>query len=154
MRPRDDRNELRAPREPRATKAPGATILLADDDHVLRRALREELEAKGYDVSEAPDGASALELLAAAADGGVAMPDVLVLDVRMPGLSGLGVLEAMRRLPRPPVTIVVTGFVDRSIQVFASRFGARRVLHKPVDLDELLGAVLDAACDPRRGATG
>jgi CheY-like chemotaxis protein len=95
-------------------------------------------------VLDTGDGQRALETLADAAGGGVRVPDVVVLDVRMPGCSGLGVLSAMRRLSRRPRTILVTGFRDPSIQVVAERLGAARVLFKPVALDEVLSAVREA----------
>jgi CheY-like chemotaxis protein len=122
-----------------------ARILLADDDELFRATLREELVEQGYEVIETSNGAEALEELARAADARGAVPDVLVLDVCMPGLSGLGVLDIMRRFPQQPPTLLITGFADKSIDVFASRFGAYRVLRKPVDLDEVLAAVVDAA---------
>jgi CheY-like chemotaxis protein len=122
-----------------------AKILLADDDDFFRATLREELAAQGYEVIEVSNGAEALEELARAADARSTIPDVVVLDVCMPGLSGLGVLDVIRRFPRQPPTLLITGFADKSIDVFASRFGAYRVLRKPVDLDEVLAAVVDAA---------
>lgn len=125
-----------------------ATILVADDDASARRAIRSALVDDGYDVVEACDGADALELLASAADCGTA-PDVVVLDVRMPRFSGLGVLRMLKAFARPPATVVVTAFADRSVDVFAHNFGAFRVLHKPLDLDELRATVLAAALHAR-----
>jgi signal transduction histidine kinase len=69
-----------------------ATVFLADDDEEFRTGLKQALVARGYEVREANDGATALELRARAADGRHPPPDVVVLDVRMPGCSGLGVL--------------------------------------------------------------
>ncbi len=122
-----------------------ATVFLADDDDAFRGALREALVDRGYDVQEASDGATALGLLASAADGSRAPPDVVVLDVRMPGCSGLGVLNAMGKLPVMPPTLLVTGFRDSSIHVLAERLGVFRVLFKPLGVDQVVGAVLEAA---------
>ena len=126
------------------------TVLLADDDASFRKPLRGVLEEEGYEVLEAATGVEAIEVLASGADGHGPSPDVVVLDVGLPGYSGLGVLSAMRRFSTQPRVIVVTGFTDSSIKAFAERFGAVRVLHKPIDLDELLAAVLDAAKSGRR----
>lgn len=139
--PRRDTPSKPAP----AREAPATTILIADDDDLFRRVLKEELLARGYQVLEARDGAQTLEQLALAADGGCASPDVVVLDVCMPGYSGLGVLSAMRRFAAPPPTLLVTGFRDPSVELFARRMGAHRILQKPIDLDEVLAAVLEAA---------
>lgn len=124
------------PRFVRATR-----VLLADDDLAFRSALRSVLAAQGCEVLEASDGEAAVNLLAQAADGTSPRPDILVLDVLMPGCSGLGVLEVMRRFVREVPAIVVTGFRDGSIDVLARRLGARRVIHKPVELDDVLAAI-------------
>jgi DNA-binding NtrC family response regulator len=122
-----------------------ATVFFADDDDAFRGALRDALVGRGYDVQEASDGATALALLASAADASQPAPDVVVLDVRMPGCSGLGVLNAMGKLPVMPPTLLVTGFRDPSINVVAERLGVFRVLLKPLEVDQVLGAVLEAA---------
>lgn len=121
-----------------------STVLVADDDEDFRGALASELRDDGFQVWEAENGAAALELLAEAADERAA-PDVVVLDVRMPGYSGLGILRALRQFESRPAVIVVTGSGDLSIDAMAVRLGAARVLHKPLDLDELRAAVVDAA---------
>ena len=120
-------------------------ILLADDDATFRYALKCVLGTAGYEVIEASDGAMALDLLAAAATGASEPLDVVVLDCLMPFCSGLGILEVMRTFPDPPPTLLVTSFMDRSVDVLASRLGAVRVMHKPVDLDDVLAAVLAAS---------
>lgn len=118
------------------------TIFMADDDDVFRTAVARELKTLGYRVVQAADGASALVELAACADGLAPMPDLVLLDVCMPEYSGLGVLSVMRRFETPPPTFIVTGFPDPSLESLAQGRGAARVFHKPVDLDELLAAVV------------
>jgi DNA-binding NtrC family response regulator len=122
-----------------------ATAFLADDDDAFRGALREAPVARGYDVREATDGATALGWLASVADGSQPGPDVVVLDVRMPGCSGLGVLNAMGKLAVMPPTLVVTGFRDPSIHVLAQRLGVFRILFKPLDVDEVVEVAIEAA---------
>jgi DNA-binding response OmpR family regulator len=117
------------------------TVFLADDDDLFRAVLKDELIAHGYAVEDVSDGAQALELLAMAADGLTAPPDVVVLDVRMPGYSGLGVLNVMRRFEKRPPTLLLTAVPDMSIDILARTMGAYGVLHKPVELDEVLAAV-------------
>jgi DNA-binding response OmpR family regulator len=120
------------------------TVFLADDDELFRAVLKDELMAHGYAVEDVSDGAQALELLAMAADGLTAPPDVVVLDVRMPGYSGLGVLNVMRRFAKRPPTLLLTAVPDTSIDVLARTMGACGVLHKPVELHDVLHAIRHA----------
>lgn len=117
------------------------TVFLADDDDLFRAVLKAELETHGYVVEDVCDGAQALELLSMAADGLTAPPDVVVLDVRMPGYSGLGVLNVMRRFAKRPPTLLLTAVPDPSIDVLARTMGAFGVLHKPINLDAVLHAI-------------
>ncbi len=121
-----------------------ALVLVADDDAASRCAMRLILVEEGYEVLEQEDGAQALCSLATAADETRPLPDVLVLDFCMPGLSGIGLLKMLRRFARAPPTILVTGFPDASVDLFAHRLGVTCVLHKPVDADQLREAVATA----------
>lgn len=123
----------------------GALVLVAEGDHELRRGIRDALVQHGYEVIEAEDGASAMQILASAADGQRGMPDVVVLDVRMSGYSGLGVLSVMRRFSAAPPAIVVSSYIDSSIETVARRLGARHLLRKPIDVEQLLAMVFEAA---------
>jgi DNA-binding response OmpR family regulator len=136
----------------RSSTSSPTTVFIADDDDLQRGVLRRVLEAEGYEVVEASNGADALLFLASAADGERPLPDVLILDVGMPGLSGLGVLRALSRFERAPPTLVVTGFRDPSVELVARRFGALRLMHKPLDLEEVCAAVLEAASRSRSPA--
>jgi CheY-like chemotaxis protein len=77
-------------------------VLVVDDDRALRHALATLLADAGYSVVQAHDGAEALESLAAAS------ADLMLLDLGLPGMSGLEVLARVRRLPAPPRVVVVT----------------------------------------------
>lgn len=139
----------------------GTRVLVADDDEGMRSALGRLLSGEGFEVMSAVDGTEAIELLARAADGRGPRPDVVLLDFVMPGLSGVGILRAMLRLPGMPPAILLTGFPDPSVETFARSLGAVHVLRKPIDADEVLrvvvecathGAPNDAACaSPPRG---
>jgi CheY-like chemotaxis protein len=128
---------------------PPTTVLLVDDDADVREIVRELLTSDGYEVSSAIDGKEALERLATMVDAGLPLPDVLVLDFVMPGLSGLGILKALARMSRLPPTVILTGFPDPSVDTFARKLGALRVLRKPVDADALCAAVGEAAAANR-----
>ncbi|MDP9002017.1 MAG: response regulator [Myxococcota bacterium] len=120
-------------------------VLVADDDEESRGSLKDALSPLGFEVVEAHDGAEALQAIARALDGDAPRLDAVVLDVRMPALSGLGVLSVLRgHAPRVP-TFVITGLVDPSIEALVMRLGGARVFRKPVDVDDLVGALLDVA---------
>ena len=92
-------------------------ILIADDDPQILRALRITLSARGYDVVTASDGREALRL---AAD---AHPDIIVLDLGMPGLTGIEVIEGVRGWSAVPI-LVVSGRSDSLDKVLALDAGA------------------------------
>ncbi|CAN5821214.1 N/A [soil metagenome] len=113
-----------------------ATIFVAEDNPILLQGLDRALTTHGYGVLTAEDGESMLELLHAQ----VRLPDLLLLDVMMPGLSGLEVLRCMKedtRLSRIPVILITAG-TDESLTATALEAGAVDVLIKPFRLAELL----------------
>jgi DNA-binding response OmpR family regulator len=122
----------------------GMTVIVADDDDALRDLIADALRSDGYKVVEARDGEELLSLVADSVGDAATRPDVVVVDVRMPKLSGLGVLEELRRTyVRLPV-VVITGFSPDSVEVVARRLGAMGVLRKPFDMDDLRTAIVNA----------
>jgi CheY-like chemotaxis protein len=120
------------------------TVLVAYDDDDMRALVAATLRADGYQVLEARDGADLLEQLESAIDDPRARPDVVVTDVMMPKLSGLGVLDAIRRAQLHFPVILMTVLSDRSVFIVAKRLGAVGVLLKPFDVDDLRTAVMNA----------
>ena len=106
-------------------------VLIADDDPQLVRALRITLAAHGYEVIAAADGASAIALAAQA------HPDLVLLDLGMPRLGGIEVIEALRGWTQAPI-IVVSGRVGSADKVEALDAGADDYVTKPFQIDELL----------------
>jgi DNA-binding NtrC family response regulator len=122
------------------------SLLVVDDDAVVREALVEALVEAGYDVRAADDGARAVALIAERA------PDVVLSDVRMPGMDGLELLALLReRAPEVPV-LMMTAFDDMPTVVAAMREGATDFLVKPLDLHELRTRVSRAIDDRRARA--
>jgi DNA-binding NtrC family response regulator len=122
------------------------SLLVVDDDAVVREALVEALIDAGYDVRAADDGARAVALLAERA------PDVVLSDVRMPGMGGLELLALLReRAPEVPV-LLMTAFDDMPTVVAAMREGATDFLVKPLDLHELRTRVARVIDDRRARA--
>ena len=109
-------------------------ILIADDDPQILRALRITLTARGYDVTTAPDGKAALT---AAIE---THPDLIVLDLGMPGLTGIEVIEAVRGWSQLPI-LVVSGRSDSMDKVDALDAGADDYVTKPFAADELLARI-------------
>ena len=110
------------------------TILIADDDPQMLRALRITLGARGYEVVTGADGRAALD---AAIES---HPDVVVLDLGMPGLTGIEVIEAIRGWSQVPV-LVVSGRSESWDKVEALDAGADDYVTKPFSADELLARI-------------
>jgi CheY-like chemotaxis protein len=112
------------------------TIFIAEDNPILLQGLDRALSANGYNVETAPDGASILERLSAA----TTPPDLLLLDVMMPGMSGLEVAEAVHSDPRLaglPVMLITAAIGDQSPTPLPEA-GDMEVLIKPFRLHDLL----------------
>ena len=109
-------------------------ILLADDDVQILRALRITLTAYGYDVVAVQDGAAAVRK---AVD---AHPDLMVLDLGMPGLTGMEVIEAVRGWSFMPI-LVISGRSDSADKVRALDLGADDYVTKPFSAEELLARI-------------
>lgn len=122
-------------------------ILVVDDDRSTRTLLRRLLSTEGYAVDEAPDGPAALVQVAARP------PDLLLLDIMMPGQDGLDVLQALRRNSDVPV-ILLSAKDDEADRVLGFRFGADDYVVKPFSSAELaarIAAVLRRAGAARSG---
>ncbi len=114
------------------------SILVVDDDKEQRRLISAYLERQGFVTETAGSGAEALQKLNGAAF------DMVVSDVRMPGMSGLEALRRARReFPELPV-LLVTAFADIRDAVDAMKDGAVNYLEKPIDFDELHDSVFHA----------
>jgi two-component system KDP operon response regulator KdpE len=109
-------------------------ILIADDDPQILRALKVTLRARGYDIVTADDGVEALNLAAAH------RPDLVMLDLGMPQLDGVEVVQALRGWTQVPI-LVVSGRTDAADKVDALDAGADDYVTKPFSIDELLARI-------------
>lgn len=135
------------PEDP-APPSPGrGRILIADDDSGSRIVLARLLRGEGYDVQTAADGVEALTKLKGTA------PEVLLTDLWMPGLDGLGLMHKARALDPLLETVVMTAHGAVDTAVGAMRDGAVDYLTKPIDVEHLTG-VLDRALERRRAREG
>ncbi len=129
-----------APASPAPEPAPGAArVLVVDEDREARRSLRAELEREGFRVIEAADG-----------EAGVAYarrlrPDLVVTEIALPRLDGLGVVQALAGGAEGPPVVVYTGQTDPGMLAWARELGAREALTRTAGVKAL------AACLSRRG---
>ncbi|HZH41613.1 MAG TPA: ATPase, T2SS/T4P/T4SS family, partial [Gemmatimonadales bacterium] len=121
---------LEEPAPPRATGTHGAAplkVLLVDDEDSLRKVMKDLLERDGYNVTEARDGVQALDQVDRVG------PDIIVLDLNLPGLDGYGVLSHLRSRPAtagiPVIVLTAKGDEDNEVRVF--ELGADDFLTKP-----------------------
>lgn len=113
-------------------------VLVAEDDAEMRRLLVTQLRLEGIDVQEASDGRALWrQMQRACVDGDVERPDVIVTDVRMPGMSGIEALRRIRTVAPDVPVVVVTGFGSTHTHDEAVALGAA-VLDKPFEVDDLL----------------
>jgi two-component system response regulator AtoC len=134
---------------PRYVKPMVTRVLIVDDDSHLRLALSKALTRKGVDVVDLAGGEGAIEPLKTGM-GPAGHIDVCVLDLRMPGMSGLDVLR--RTLGRRVPVVVLTGHGTVPDAVEAMRLGAVNFVQKPVDADELFPIIMQAVRTDSLGA--
>src|SRR5467141_920155 len=124
---------------------PASKVLLVDDEDSLRKVMRDLLERDGYDVTEARDGVQALDQVDRVG------PDIIVLDLNLPGLDGYGVLSHLRSRPAtaniPVIVLTAKGDEDNEVRVF--ELGADDFLTKPFRA-RALSARLEAVLGRRR----
>ena len=124
-----------------------ARILLVEDDDEMRHLLAAALRRDGHEIVEASDGTEAVGYLYPLVFHGsaAAPPDLIITDIRMPGWTGIRILEMVRggRVPTP--VILITAFGAAETHAEARRLGAAAVFDKPFDVDELRAAVLKIA---------
>lgn len=122
------------------------SILIADDEEAFRNSLEKILSRRGYQVTLAPDGANALRMVLR---GGI---DVVILDIKMPGLDGIQTLREIRRIAPDLHVIILTGHLLKSTEQEGLALGAAAYLTKPCTVADLIGAI-EAVTSPGGGAS-
>lgn len=115
---------------------PKSKILIIDDEPNVCQFIGEFLEFKGYEISSAYSGEKALALL------GDNSFDLILLDLIMPGMNGLEVLEEIKRTEKDIPIIIVTGVKDKKVAADALKMGAIDFITKPIDLDVLEESIM------------
>ena len=115
-------------------------ILIVDDEESIRVALQRLLEYNGFDARVAEDGFRALESLAEDP------ADVVLLDIKMPRMDGLEVLQKIRERPDGPFVVIVTAHGDTQTAVECMKLGADDYLEKPWEQERLLSIIRGEVC--------
>src|SRR5882724_6674298 len=123
------------------------SILLVDDDETYRTRLARAFVDRGYDVKVAQDYDSALA--AATVDS----PEFAVVDLKMPGKSGLELIKSLHEIDPATKTVVLTGYGSIATAIDAVRLGATYYLSKPADADDIVGAFARADAPPMSSAS-
>lgn len=115
--------------------SPGANILVVDDEGAIRYSISRTLQRVGYQVSQAANGEQALESLRQDRF------DVVLADIRMPGLTGTEMLRRIREHASDAIVILMTGYASLETAIEALRLGASDYLIKPCSSEELRSSV-------------
>lgn len=118
-----------------ATKTSPVRVLVVDDDQTIRNVLRVMLAFEGCQVVDAPDGESALAISAAV------RPDIVILDVTMPGMGGIEVCRQLKSSPHPPRVVMLTARDHPDDERRGRDAGADAYLKKPFSPLEVLEMV-------------
>ncbi len=103
-----------------------AKILVIDDSLFQRRSIRKILEADGHEVQEATNGQQGLEMTATFA------PDCILLDILMPDMNGLSLLQTLRNQGYMTPVVVLTADIQNTTSQECLKLGAKKVMHKPL----------------------
>ncbi len=114
------------------------SILVIDDDRLIRQTFKTHLTSEGFDVHVARDGTEGVRLFNESA------PSLVILDINLPGLHGLDVLKKIREIDPKAYVIMITAFDDMQTTVEAMKLGAFEYICKPIDYDELLLSIRKA----------
>jgi len=123
----------------------GLRVLVVEDDDELRRAIREVFLMRGFAVNTARDGSSAVELAQQE------RYDVVVSDIRLPGLDGIGVARRLTGMKEAPRVVLMTAYPEWKVYEEAREAGALRVIKKPVGLGHLASLVEELASSREQG---
>ena len=111
-----------------------ASVLIVDDDETFRSRLVRAFQAREFEAQGAKDGESAIALAKKES------PEYAVVDLRMPGMSGLDVVRELKAIDAMTNIVVLTGYGSIATALEAVRLGATHYLTKPADVDDLLAA--------------
>ena len=133
-----------------ATEHRPPRVIVADDEPDVLKLVTVALRGYGFDIVQAHNGAEVLDQISFELDvsDARARPDILIADVRMPGLTGLELLAAVRQARWPTAVVLMTAYPDRATRAEARRLGVNAFFAKPFDVDDLVTAVVNLTPPP------
>ena len=129
------RQEESGNRTPDSTADTGETVLIVDDEQLVRDLLVQFLSLRGYRTLSAKDGPQALSMVEEV------YPDLILLDLMLPGMNGVEVLRRLRDKHFTGAIIIVTGTYDEELLEDAWSLHPQEVISKPIDLEKLLAII-------------
>jgi DNA-binding response OmpR family regulator len=124
----------------------GKLILIVDDEPRFRFTLALILKHHGFQVLEADNGVEALRILAEALAQAQRV-DLVVTDIKMPGMDGLELIKILKQFEEPVKILVMTGYGDRETISRLQEMGVCGVIHKPFDGERLIAAIRPALAE-------
>ncbi len=112
----------------------GRSLLIVDDDNAFRERLVRAMRDRGFEATGAPDHSSAVQMAQAES------PELALVDLRLPGESGLAVVRDLKALDASTVVVVLTGYGSIATAVESIKLGAASYLTKPADADQIVAA--------------
>lgn len=106
-------------------------VLIVDDEKLIRWYLKENLEKAGYEVTQAEKGTEAMKIFSET------LPDIALLDVNLPDMSGIDVLRSIKVIDKDVPVIIITAFGNIKTAVDAMKFGAHDFIEKPFEMEKL-----------------
>ena len=125
-------------------------ILLVDDEKAFVDTLARRLAMRKFDVEIAYDGAQAIQRLTERLKGKESRPDVLVLDVKMPGMDGIEVLRWLRGVDTALPVLIMSGYSSEKDEAEAAKLGVAEFLRKPPEFDHLIKCIA-RVCEKKSG---
>jgi DNA-binding NarL/FixJ family response regulator len=121
-------------------------ILIVDDDRDIQVVLSDLVKSEGYDACVAGNGQAALKKISTHS------PDLILLDIRLPGIDGMSLLEKIRKVDDALCVVMLTGYGDIKDAVKAIKLGAFDYITKPFDNDEIMEIIRFALSSKKQGA--
>lgn len=112
-------------------------ILIVDDQYGIRILLNEVFQKEGYDTFQAANGAQAIEIAKKES------PDLVILDMKIPGMDGIEILKRLKKIDQDISVIIMTAYGELDMIQEAKNLGALDHFTKPFDIDEIRKAVKD-----------
>jgi two-component system response regulator RegA len=112
-------------------------VVIVDDDEIFRNRLSQAFTRRNWEAHGAADGEQALALTREVS------PDLVLIDLRLPGSTGLDIVRCIREIDSDATIIMLTGYGSIATALTATRLGADHYLSKPADVDQILAAFSD-----------